>query len=51
MLGVILGCIDCPDKLRELKHAAESVAKAQKQRAAGSIASEKSNPGFQPLKT
>jgi hypothetical protein len=51
MLGVILGCLDCPDKLRELAHAASRVAKAHAGKKGGVDASKKENPGFQPLKT
>jgi hypothetical protein len=51
MLGVILGCLDCPDKLRELAYAASMVAKAHAGTKDNGLTPEKENPGFQPLKT
>lgn len=51
MLGVILGCLDCPDKLQELAHAASRVAEAHAGTKNNEFTSQKENPGFQPLKT
>ncbi|MCA6362188.1 MAG: hypothetical protein IM638_04075 [Bacteroidetes bacterium] len=51
MLGVILGCLDCPDKLRELAYAASMVAQAHADSLGNGDTSENENPGFQPLKT